>query len=212
MIYYQLRIYIDSNIIDATTLEKYKNKIKLIQTQFELYKSGENLYLDAGFDLFVPKAINIFAGSVSISINHGIKCAMFIINDSNADNADNADNLNNNSVIPTAFYLYPRSSTGSKTSLRLANSVGIIDSGYRGYIFALFDHRGGYPEDKSSTLNTNCNKLNNDIHVEHVEKNNRLVQICGANISYPIYPIIVNEENDLGFTERGSGGLGSTGK
>ena len=29
--------------------------------------------------------------------------------------------------IPCGFYLYPRSSTGTKTPLRLANSVGVID-------------------------------------------------------------------------------------
>ena len=43
---------------------------------------------------------------------------------------------NNNYV---GFYLYMRSSTASKTPLRLANNVGIIDSGYRGNIKALFD-------------------------------------------------------------------------
>ena len=38
------------------------------------------------------------------------------------------------------YYLYSRSSTGSKTPLRLSNSVGIIDSGYRGNIKACFDN------------------------------------------------------------------------
>jgi len=211
MIYYELRIKIDYNILDIDTITKYKDKISLVQKQFHSYKTNnsccKNIYLDAGFDLFIPKDINIFAGSVSVSINHGIKCAMFIVNDS-----DTSNTLDNNSIIPTAFYLYPRSSTGSKTSLRLSNSVGVIDSGYRGYIFALFDHRGGYSQDKSYNSNISCNKLDNDLHVEHIEKNNRLVQICGPNISHPIYPILVNDESELGFTERGSGGLGSTGK
>lgn len=202
MIYYELRIKIDYNIVDADTIKKYKDKITYIQQQLELYKTGANFYLDAGFDLFVPKITNIFAGSVSIQIDHGIKCAMFIINDDYNDDYNN--NLNYPYYMPTAFYLYPRSSTGAKTSLRLSNSVGIIDSGYRGNIIALFDHRGGYPYDK--------NKHDNDIHVEHVEKNDRLVQICAPNILYPIYPMLVDDDCELGFTERGSNGFGSTGK
>jgi len=38
----------------------------------------------------------------------------------------------------TGYYMYPRSSL-SKTQLRLANSVGIIDSGYRGHLTGMFD-------------------------------------------------------------------------
>ena len=41
---------------------------------------------------------------------------------------------------PTAYYLYPRSSMGSKTPLRLSNSVGIIDAGYRGNIIGVVDN------------------------------------------------------------------------
>ena len=41
---------------------------------------------------------------------------------------------------PCGYYLYPRSSTGSKTPLRLSNSIGVIDSGYRGNLIACFDN------------------------------------------------------------------------
>jgi len=254
MIYYELRIKIDNNVVDADTVEKYREKVKLVQKQIQLYKTEKKaietgklkdatIFLDAGFDLFVPKAINIFAGAVSVPINHGIKCAMFIVNDSyydydsdySSDYSSEYDSKSDDNVVncgdsdefhdfhefhdmdykvPTAFYLYPRSSTGSKTSLRLSNSVGIIDAGYRGYIFALFDHRGGYTNSKPNSLsNSNSNTLfDNDCHVQHVQKNDRLVQICGPTISYPIYPILVSDESELGFTKRGAGGLGSTGR
>ena len=43
-----------------------------------------------------------------------------------------------NKSFSTGFYLHPRSSI-SKTKLRLANSTGIIDAGYRGHIMAMFD-------------------------------------------------------------------------
>tara|TARA_Y100000592_G_scaffold100517_1_gene180929 strand:- start:1355 stop:1771 length:417 start_codon:yes stop_codon:yes gene_type:complete len=46
--------------------------------------------------------------------------------------------------IPTHHVglLFPRSSI-SKTDLRLANAVGVIDSGYRGEIILKFDLKGG---------------------------------------------------------------------
>ena len=37
------------------------------------------------------------------------------------------------------YYLYMRSSSPINTPLRMANNVGIIDSGYRGNIRACFD-------------------------------------------------------------------------
>ena len=89
------------------------------------------------------------------------------------------------------IYLYPRSSTGSKTPLRLSNSVGIIDAGYRGNITALFD-----------------NWSNEDFTIK---KADRVVQICAPNMTYPIYPIMVSSVEELGLTKRGSGGFGSTG-
>ena len=95
-----------------------------------------------------------------------------------------------NAVQPCAFYLYPRSSTGSKTPLRLANSVGIIDSGYRGDIMAVFDNISPQPF--------------------HVESNTRLVQICVPTLE-PIIVTVVDTLEELGKTQRGSGGFGSTG-
>jgi len=110
-------------------------------------------------------------------------------------------NVNNrvNSIILnyyncySGYYLYPRSSTGLKTPLRMANSVGIIDSGYRGNIKACL---------------TNTSIVNN---FEIVNKE-RYVQICSPNISYPMYITEVDDISKLGITERLDGGFGSTGK
>lgn len=177
--YFHLKIFIDTNIVVPDVIEKYKENIDIIQKKMELYKSGKNLYMDAGFDLFVPQDINILTGAIGVKIDHGVKCAMTF------------------NETPTAFYLYPRSSTGSKTPLRLSNSVGIIDSGYRGNIIALFDC---------------CNMLNINVSTENAFTNKeRLVQICGPNIMYPIYPELIDSIEMLGITERGSGGFGSTG-
>tara|TARA_B100001093_G_scaffold291053_1_gene277901 strand:- start:3835 stop:4374 length:540 start_codon:yes stop_codon:yes gene_type:complete len=170
--YYVLKIYIDETVNDRKL--KYKKYVKDIQEKMNSYSSGDNLYMDAGFDLFNITNVTIHSNTQSNRIDHGVKCAMTF------------------NEIPTAFYLYPRSSTGSKTPLRLSNSVGIIDSGYRGNIIALFD-----------------NISNNDYNVS---ANDRLVQLCGPNIMYPIYPILVNTESELGITSRGSKGFGSTGR
>ena len=90
---------------------------------------------------------------------------------------------------PSAFYIYPRSSI-SKTPLRLANNAGIIDSGYRGPLIGAFDN------------------ISHDEYV--VEKNTRLLQICAPNLQ-PIHVEFAASESELGVTNRGQGGFGSTG-
>ena len=39
-----------------------------------------------------------------------------------------------------SYYLLPRSSMGAKTPLRLSNSVGLKDAGYRGNVIAIVDN------------------------------------------------------------------------
>ena len=170
--HYVLKIYTDRSVCCCMVIEKYKKHVQSIQQKMDQYKSGTNLYMDAGFDLFTPHNLftphsnTIDSETFCNKIDHGIKCAMTF------------------NKIPTAFYLYPRSSTGSKTPLRLSNSVGIIDSGYRGNIIALFDN---FTESKYN-----------------VSSNDRLVQICGPNIMYPIYPVMVDSVEELGITSRGN--------
>ena len=97
---------------------------------------------------------------------------------------------------PTGYYMYARSSI-SKTDLRLANNVGIIDSGYRGNLIGMFDVLPrvlGDPRDEPPRLETG----------------HRLLQICAPNLE-PFSIEYVVTESDLGATARGSGGFGSTG-
>lgn len=104
--------------------------------------------------------------------------------------------------LPSGFYLYPRSSI-SKTRMRLANSVGIIDAGYRGDIIAAVDTIGLFGS--------------NDIwHVwketlSPIKKYDRYFQLCAPDLS-PFLVHIVDTEAELGApTIRGQGGFGSTG-
>lgn len=91
--------------------------------------------------------------------------------------------------IPEGYVglVFPRSSIQS-TGLRLTNSVGVIDSGYRGPVKSVFDIK--------------------DSSLVFYEKGDRFAQI----IILP-YPTIEFEEvEELSSTERGEGGFGSTGR
>ena len=95
--------------------------------------------------------------------------------------------------IPEGFVglVFPRSSI-RKTNLQLSNSVGVIDSGYRGELQATFNKVQG---------------------IDNVERENYKVgdRVCQI-IIIPFPPIEFNEVNELSNTERGEGGFGSTGK
>ena len=128
---------------------------------------------DSGFDLFVPEEITLVAHRVN-KIGFKVKCEM----------------VQGEQRSSSAFYLYPRSSI-SKTNFRLANNVGIIDSGYRGEIIGMFDVVYSYDSIK-------C------------EKFKRILQICSPTLS-PFMVELVKNDNELSYTDRGEGGIGSTG-
>ena len=96
--------------------------------------------------------------------------------------------------------LFPRSSN-RKTEAYLTNSVGVIDSGYRGEVMACFKRRDNdvFPEHKDTFI------------IEHqapYKVGDRFAQVMIVP-----YPQIEFEEADkLSDTERGAGGYGSTGK
>ena len=82
--------------------------------------------------------------------------------------------------------------------MRLANSVGIIDSGYRGEIMAVVDNINAANMDTKESI------------VKYMPPMTRMFQICSPTLE-PFMVQIVNSEEKLGVTERGSGGFGSTG-
>ena len=124
---------------------------------------------DSGLDLFCPETITINPGE-TVKINLQIKC----------------EALSNDGQRNVSYYLYPRSSI-IKTPLRLSNSVGIIDAGYRGDIIACVDN------------------IKNESYT--ITQGDRLFQICAGNLE----PIEFQLANDLSNTQRGFGGFGSTG-
>ena len=95
--------------------------------------------------------------------------------------------------IPEGFVglVFPRSSI-RKTHLHLSNSVGVIDSGYRGEIQATFK--------KIQGISNNA--------LDNYKVGDRIFQLM--IIPHPTIQFI--EVDELTTTERGEGGFGSTGK
>ena len=83
--------------------------------------------------------------------------------------------------------LMPRSSI-AKTPLRLSNSIGLIDAGYRGEIMAAVDNIKNIPF--------------------ALEVGQRLFQLVGMDGSEINFELV----EKLSTSSRGSGGFGSTGK
>ena len=123
---------------------------------------------DAGMDLTITSIIS--ENSLDISYGFGIAVE-----------------------IPEGFVglVFPRSSI-RKTDLILSNSVGVIDSGYRGELQATFNK-----------ITTTIENQKNDYKV-----GDRVCQIM--IIPHPDVTFI--ETDELSSSERGEGGFGSTGK
>lgn len=140
--------------------------LKNLYSNHEHYNPG-----DSGLDLYCPETIIVKPGE-TVKIDLQIKCEALNDTDKNCN---------------VSYYLYPRSSI-VKTPLRLSNSVGIIDAGYRGNIIACVDNIKGKPYT--------------------ITQGDRLFQVCAGNLE----PITFELSNVLSTTQRGSGGFGSTGR
>lgn len=193
--YYILNIFL-TNSVPKSIVKKYKSIMNENNSQFE-YGSNKYIvdhpYIDAGTDLYCISNLNIENGSLSNKIDLGVKCSMVFVS---------TNSITKQTIrTPCGYYLYPRSSTGSKTPLRLSNQVGIMDSGYRGNVIACFDN-----VDHKNQFNDS----QYDVIIGH-----RLVQICAPNITYPTVLNIVSSDAELDIpqtnNQRGTGGFGSSG-
>ena len=92
--------------------------------------------------------------------------------------------------IPDGYYIevVPRSSTGIKKHLRLMNTCGILDSSWKGETLVAIHNFGKEPA--------------------WVENNERLCQM----IVHKVPSIQIKEVQDVGTSERGENGFGSTGR
>ena len=113
--------------------------------------------------------------------------------------------------------LYPRSGISSKTPLRFANSVGVIDNDYRGEIKILMENIK--PKDiKQRVVPEYINVDGEVIKNNHaygflpqdtvvIKKGDRIAQA----MPIPIEQATLKTVKEVSTTKRGEGGLGSTG-
>lgn len=120
--------------------------------------------------------------------------------------------------IPKGYVglIFPRSSN-SKKDLQLCNSVGVIDSGYRGEVKLRY-RRIINSTPKRNFIVTDVEfqeELNNNVPVPRIKADFACYDIgdkVGQIIIIPIPFISFNEVQELSETVRGEGGFGSTGK
>ena len=138
-------------------------KIKKIDPEAQLPTRAHDT--DAGFDLYSPIGVNI---SVGATVTIPTKLAISLPEN-------------------TVGLIYPRSSLGTRHGIVLANTVGVIDSGYRGEIMLVVTNHGDSPYT--------------------IHSGDRVAQL----IVTPYYAPKVIEVNELDATDRGAGGFGSSG-
>ena len=183
-----LKVYVDSND------NELKNKYVINANGHNNKIINNPATIDAGFDLLTPTTLPFFCKNIN-KLDLNIICSAKIYTD-------------NGKTYNTGYYMYPRSSV-SKTPLRLANSTGIIDSGYRGHLMGMFDVLNNQLTTQATTQTNN----NQDPKPDFVgQQFDRFLQICAPGL-VPILVEVVDDINELGEeTERGAGGFGSTGR
>lgn len=107
--------------------------------------------------------------------------------------------------IPEGYVglLFPRSSV-SKQNLSLCNSVGVLDSGYRGEVMFKFKPTMG-----------EFNKLSVKHHYSIFSDNTEIYNVgerIGQLVIMPYPQVQLIEAQELSKTERSDGGFGSSGK
>ncbi len=131
---------------------------------------------DSGYDLIMPETVRIGPfESARIDLKVRVVCTQ-------------VGTAGTDASLP--YLLIPRSSI-SKTPLRLANSVGLIDRGYRGSLQVALDNTSDKPA--------------------IISRGDRLFQLVAPGL-VPIARVrVVPFDEQLSETKRGSGGFGSTG-
>jgi len=208
--YREVGYVLELRIMDPELLPHYQKALpSLKMNKFPLERSLA--HQDSGFDLFTPSAASRasresrgYGGGTGhtlaftqVKIDFKVQCAAYkLIYDGPDENRVGYPATWGEMKrhlccrrVPQAFMMYPRSSL-SKTPFRLANGVGIIDSGYRGNLKGVFDD------------------LAPGLSINRVNPLGRLVQICMPDLA-PFDVVIVDE---LDRTARGAGGFGSTGR
>ncbi|MDC0366814.1 hypothetical protein OAM67_00135 [bacterium] len=182
-----------------------------LRTMYKAHVASAGHAGDAGIDLFFPETVTWKCGETKM-----------------VDLKVRAQMVNTETNRCVSYQLYPRSSI-SKGPLRLANSVGIIDAGYRGTLRVAVQYvptsedlvtiaskvrtvEADYSEVEFLDVNKTPTYHIRPTSYQHlptytVEAGTRLFQLCVPTLE----PIAVCFTNSLTQTSRGDGGFGSTG-
>ena len=136
---------------------------------------------DAGVDIYFPEDV-FFEPKSQVRVGLGIHCSVI------KKTVISLPSGGGSTLIePCSFFLLPRSSI-SKTPLRVSNSIGLIDAGYRGELQAPLDN------------------ISEENYL--VKEGTRLFQIVNPGLTTFSS---INVVDKLSETDRGEGGFGSTG-
>lgn len=110
---------------------------------------------------------------------------------------------------PKGYYLeiVPRSSTGLKTNLRQPNSIGVIDSDYRGEVKAMYESKIEERKVAHSGTVFSAPVYKCVGTATSIKAGDRIAQM----ILRKKYDADLVQVEELSETERGTGGFGSTG-
>lgn len=165
-------------------------RLKLMDEELTpLYSKRLNKEGDAGVDLYFPDDVVIPGKTLGLKVDLKVQAEM--VQEVNKQLTENIPKEMLSGIFDIndkylSYLVTPRSSI-IKTPLRMSNSVGIMDSGYRGNFIVPIDN------------------LSDEDFV--IEKHTRLFQVTGPTLE----PIELKIVNKLSVSTRGAGGFGSTG-
>lgn len=169
---------------------------KIIQIPIEL--TNENAKIptyahigDAGCDIYAIEDIIIAPGETKI-IPTGIKVA-----------------------VPEGYEIQirPRSGLSAKTKMRLANSIGTIDTPYRGEVGVIIENIDPAIKDIDYSFNEDGSiHINSILHGSNfiIGKGERIAQMVLNEVPKIAFYKVENIDEYAGATDRGVGGFGST--
>jgi|SaaInlStandDraft_7_1057024.scaffolds.fasta_scaffold00624_21 hypothetical protein len=189
-------------VIDPVLREEYEKRVAAHNARL-----NDSSHPDSGFDILQPSERILYReNELNNKIPLGVMAAAYDIE----------------SGKPLAYYLFPRSSI-SQSNMRMSNSVGIIDSGYRGELIAAVDlvgaacrraidgAAGRRAHDACSRAidgagagaagrraHDACSSADVENGV-HIQVNDRYFQICMGDLK-PFYVELVDTLGDLGIT------------
>ena len=145
---------------------------------------------DAGMDIYATEEFTIEPGETKL-IPTGIKCAL---------------------PYGYALLVHPRSGTSLKTKMRICNSIGLIDAGYRGEIGVIVENIEPKIKDVDYAFDEAGNiKINSILHGSpiHIAKGERFAQMRLVEVPKAVFYEVTNVE-EIG--EDRKSGFGGTGK